>query len=87
MRQGLQWRHFGAMLLSKRKVGRFVMAMVKHTSLRLPPETLAAVDAARRKRVGAVSLNQWVAEAVAEKLEREAEPARGCDGRMEAPHA
>lgn len=63
------------------------MAMVKHTSLRLPPEIKAAIDATRRKRAGTVSLNQWVAEAIAEKLEREAGPAQGRDERMEAPHA
>ena len=59
------------------------MSTLKHTSLRLPAETLAAVDVARRKRVGMVSLNTWLAEAVAEKLEREAKLGRGRDERVE----
>ena len=63
------------------------MAMLKHTSLRLPVETMAAIDAARQKRVGSVSLNTWLAEAVAEKLEREAKLGRGSDEYMEAANA
>ena len=61
--------------------------MLKHTSLRLPAETMAAIEAARRKRVGTVSLNTWLAEAVAEKLEREAKLVRGRDEQVEAANA
>lgn len=61
--------------------------MLKHTSLRLPAETMAAIEAARRKRVGMVSLNTWLAEAVAEKLEREAKLGRGRDEQVGAANA
>ncbi|MDB4726369.1 ribbon-helix-helix protein, CopG family [bacterium] len=40
----------------------------KVTSISLPPETFAAVDAA--KEAAGLSRNMWIAEAVAEKLER-----------------
>lgn len=63
------------------------MSMLKHTSLRLPLETMAAIDAARRKRAGMVSLNTWLAEAVAEKLEREAKLGRGRDEQVEGANA
>ena len=41
-------------------------------SLRLPSEQLEAVDELRRKRAGCVSRNTWIAEAIAEKLRRDA---------------
>lgn len=41
-------------------------------TLRLPAETLLAIDDARSCRPGHVSRNTWVSEAVQEKLEREA---------------
>ena len=41
------------------------------TSLRLNPDTLAEVDAARLRRPGRISRNTWIAEAIYEKLARE----------------
>jgi metal-responsive CopG/Arc/MetJ family transcriptional regulator len=40
-------------------------------NIRLAPDVLLAVDAARERRAGTVSRNTWIAEAVAEKLARE----------------
>lgn len=40
-------------------------------NLRLPPHMIEAVDSARAKRVGRVSRNTWIAEAVQEKLIRD----------------
>lgn len=41
-------------------------------NLRLSPETFRAVDDARGRRAGNVSRNTWIAEAIEEKLAREA---------------
>lgn len=41
------------------------------TNLRLNPETVAAIDAARLRRAGKVSRNTWITEAIQEKLVRE----------------
>jgi metal-responsive CopG/Arc/MetJ family transcriptional regulator len=41
------------------------------TSLRLDAEVVAMIDKARIKRVGVVSRNTWIAEAIQEKLARE----------------
>jgi len=38
--------------------------------VRLPPEMLGAIDTARSRRVGNVSRNTWITEAVQEKLTR-----------------
>jgi metal-responsive CopG/Arc/MetJ family transcriptional regulator len=43
------------------------------TSLRLESELVALMDQARAKRVGVVSRNTWIAEAIQEKLSREIE--------------
>lgn len=40
-------------------------------NLRLSAETFAQIDAARADRLGNVSRNSWITEAIAEKLERE----------------
>ena len=40
-------------------------------NLRLPAETFEAIDASRLARVGNVSRNTWITEAVEEKLARE----------------
>ena len=40
-------------------------------NLRLSPEVFALVDQARAKRLGNVSRNTWIAEAIQEKLARE----------------
>ncbi len=40
-------------------------------NLRLPAETFDAIDACRAQRMGVVSRNTWITEAVAEKLARE----------------
>ena len=42
-------------------------------TLRLSPDTFAAIDAARADRPGSVSRNTWIAEAVQEKLARSRE--------------
>jgi hypothetical protein len=40
-------------------------------NLRLKPEVWAAIDEARARRSGHVPRNTWIAEAIAEKLERD----------------
>ena len=40
-------------------------------SLRLDPEIWTAIDRARLRRVGSISRNTWITEAIAEKLARE----------------
>lgn len=44
------------------------------TNLRLPAGTFSAIDGACAARPGNVSRNTWIAEAIAEKLAREALP-------------
>lgn len=44
-------------------------------NLRLAPETFRAVDTARSRRAGNVSRNTWIAEAIEEKLARDANQA------------
>ncbi|OOW64569.1 hypothetical protein Xlen_10865 [Xanthomonas campestris pv. leeana] len=41
-------------------------------NLRLPPEIFQAIDDRRERRAGSVSRNTWIAEAITEKLAREA---------------
>jgi metal-responsive CopG/Arc/MetJ family transcriptional regulator len=43
------------------------------TSLRLNAELIARIDKARIKRIGVVSRNTWIEEAIQEKLAREIE--------------
>ena len=45
-------------------------------NLRLPSEMLEAIDAERSQRVGNVSRNTWIAEAVQEKLSRDGATSR-----------
>lgn len=45
-------------------------------NLRLPSEMLEAIDAERSQRVGNVSRNTWIAEAVQEKLNRDGATSR-----------
>jgi predicted HicB family RNase H-like nuclease len=40
-------------------------------NLRLSPQTFAAIDASRATRLGTVSRNTWITEAVEEKLARD----------------
>jgi hypothetical protein len=47
------------------------------TNLRLPAGTFTAIDDACAARPGNVSRNTWIAEAIAEKLARDAVPAEG----------
>jgi hypothetical protein len=54
------------------------------TSLRLPADTFAAIDAACASRPGVVSRNTWISEAVAEKLARETANARLSAARRDA---
>ncbi len=49
-------------------------------NLRLPPEMFEALDAARGRRIGAVSRNTWIMEAIQEKLVREASDQRRASG-------
>jgi len=42
----------------------------ERASLRLPPDVLEAIDAECSRRAGNISRNTWIAEAVAERLER-----------------
>lgn len=41
------------------------------TNLRVTPELMRAIDAARLRRAGNVSRNTWIVEAIAEKLARD----------------
>lgn len=41
-------------------------------SLRLPPDVLEAIDAECAQRVGCISRNTWIAEAIFEKLAKDA---------------
>ncbi len=62
------WRHNGAMpLISKPSTVRDL----DRINLRLSAETFALIDAARADRLGSVSRNTWITEAIAEKLARE----------------
>ena len=49
-------------------------ARANRLNLRLSPEVLNAVDAARGERAGKVSRNTWITEAIEEKLARERGP-------------
>lgn len=40
-------------------------------SLRIPSEMLVKVDSARQQRLGVVSRNTWLIEAISEKLQKE----------------
>ncbi len=58
--------------------------MQDRTSLRLPADTFAAIDAACASRPGVVSRNTWITEAVAEKLARETSDPRALSARRYA---
>lgn len=62
------WRHNGAMTIPSK---RSSVRDFDRINLRLTAETFALIDAARANRVGNVSRNTWIAEAVAEKLARD----------------
>lgn len=49
------------------------IADLDRINLRLSGETFVAIDAARAARPGRVSRNTWIAEAIEEKLTRDAE--------------
>lgn len=61
------WRHNGAMTQSKSTTVRDL----DRINLRLSADTFAMIDAARADRLGNVSRNTWITEAIAEKLTRE----------------
>lgn len=48
------------------------MSPLDRINLRLSPEMFLAINVARGKRPGNVSCNTWIAEAIEEKLAREA---------------
>ncbi len=50
-------------------------------NLRLPPEMFEALDEARGRRVGALSRNTWIMEAIQEKLARDAADERRASGK------
>lgn len=62
------WRHNGAMTTSSKPA---TVRDLDRINLRLSAETFALIDAARADRLGNVSRNTWITEAVAEKLARE----------------
>lgn len=64
-------RHSGAM---NESIPSSVSTMDR-INLRLPPETLRAIDERRLGRAGSVSRNTWIAEAIFEKLAKEASEA------------
>ncbi|WP_191576866.1 hypothetical protein [Achromobacter insolitus] len=53
-------------------------------NLRLPQETVEAVDNVRARRIGNVSRNTWITEAIEEKLRREGEIATTHNGERKA---
>lgn len=63
----MMWRHNGAMTRPKTSTVRDL----DRINLRLSTETFALIDAARGDRLGNISRNTWITEAVAEKLARE----------------
>lgn len=73
------WRHNGAMTQSKPATVRDL----DRINLRLSADTFAMIDAARADRLGNVSRNTWITEAIAEKLARESSANdRGEEGRV-----
>ncbi|MGL3821328.1 hypothetical protein [Sphingopyxis sp. R3-92] len=62
------WRHNGAMTASPKPS---TVRDLDRINLRLSAETFALIDAARADRLGSVSRNTWITEAIAEKLARE----------------
>ncbi len=62
------WRHNGAMTMPPKPA---TVRDLDRINLRLSAETFALIDAARADRLGNVSRNTWITEAVAEKLARE----------------
>lgn len=62
------WRHSGAMTTPSKPT---TVRDLDRINLRLSAETFAQIDAARADRLGNVSRNTWITEAVAEKLARE----------------
>ena len=62
------WRHNGAMTTSKPTTP---VRDLDRINLRLSAETFALIDAIRGDRLGNVSRNTWITEAIAEKLARE----------------
>lgn len=53
-------------------------------NLRLPQETVEAIDSARARRIGNVSRNTWITEAIEEKLNREGDKTSNQNGEREA---
>lgn len=49
----------------------WVMSARKHSSIRVESEIMDAIERACSKRPGNVSTNQWIVEAVTEKLARD----------------
>lgn len=64
------WRHNGAMNSHSKPAN---VRDLDRINLRLSAETFGLIDAARAHRLGNVSRNTWITEAIAEKLAREAE--------------
>lgn len=62
------WRHKGAMTASSRPT---LVRDLERINLRLSADTFSLIDAACAGRLGNVSRNTWITEAIAEKLERE----------------
>jgi len=65
---GSKWRHDGAMKLTPKSS---TAGTVDRQSLRLPHDMFEAIDSARARRIGSVSRNTWITEAIQEKLNRE----------------
>jgi len=62
----------GAIVAHKRMTTKATKTLDR-INLRLAPEVFSLVDRARAKRLGSVSRNTWIAEAIQEKLSRELE--------------
>lgn len=62
------WRHNGAMTIPSKPP---TVRDLDRINLRLSAETFALIDTARADRLGNISRNTWITEAIAEKLARE----------------
>lgn len=63
------WRHSGAMPMTSKSN---TVRDLDRINLRLSADTFASIDAACANRLGSVSRNTWITEAIAEKLARDA---------------
>ncbi|WP_230948584.1 ribbon-helix-helix domain-containing protein [Burkholderia vietnamiensis] len=66
----LALRHDGATMAPMMKAAKDSCAKTERITVRLPDNMLAEIDAECSRRIGNVSRNTWILEAVQEKLSR-----------------